>query len=59
MSKLLYTVTVQFLADATDTDKIAHTLAALAQAGNIVETKAKAITGRQFFILENELEAKV
>ena len=43
MSLLRYTVTVQRDVDATATDDIEEFLSTLADAGTIVETKAKAI----------------
>ena len=47
MSLLLYTVTVQFEVDATDTDEIARRLEMIAAAGDVVETKAKAVSKKK------------
>jgi len=47
MSRLLYTVTVQFEVGATDTDEIVRRLEMIAAAGDVVETKAKAVSKKK------------
>lgn len=47
MSRLLYTVKVQFEVEATDTQAIDESLSDLAKVGSIIETKAKAISAKK------------
>ena len=47
MSTLRYTVTVQFDVDATDTDRIAEKLNDLVLIGEVVETRAKAVSEKK------------
>ena len=47
MSRLLYTVTVQFETEATYLDDIRERLEGLAQYGQVIETKAKAVSAKK------------
>ena len=46
MSLLEYKVTVKFIVDATDLETIHDRLETLADAGEIVETRAKAVSAK-------------